>query len=328
MSFNDNASLYSTLAEIKGFVKRRGKPLPYAYYNFPLAFLLNGLLDFASKNKDRLLVELVDKKCNELLTSNGSLKFRFDKVDQAAFGYIFLKLYQLTGNQKYLTASHDIYSKIKALLPPDMLIRYRSSENVLFVDTIGLVCPFLFRYASIVKCDEAKRLAVIQIQYYLQEGIERNSCFPFHALDLNNKMPLGPCNWSRGVGWLLIGLSEYMQTIDVSESDSTAKVMRSLYDRLVGMKINNSYWPQFLGNTNDTSIDSSATLMFVFAFSRADIHEYSNEEILDIARYCVDETGQIVNASGDTIYINKYSRVKSASELSQGLMLSIMSRSK
>jgi rhamnogalacturonyl hydrolase YesR len=324
MSFSDDESLYSTLSKCKGFLRRRGRPLDYAYFNFPLAFLLNGLLEIGEKQCDTRILSSVEGKCQELLGGEGELKFLFDKVDQAYFGCVFIKLYELTGKEKYLLGARTIYNNILAFVGDDQLLRYRPYANALFVDTLGLVCPFLCRYSNITQCPDARELAIIQIDYYLQRGFEPISGLPFHALDLDKNLPLGPVNWSRGVGWYLIGLSELVQCCEGAELERFKTKLHEIYARLNTLKVDDVYWAQFLGHTNDQTIDSSATLMFLYALSRSGHFQCSTSQLTEISRFCIDKKGFVVNASGDTIYINKYSRSKGASELAQGLMLSLI----
>lgn len=91
------------------------------------------------------------------------------------------------------------------------------------------------------------------------------------------------------------------------------------------MRIPYGFWAQFLGHTNDNEIDSSATLMFLYAFRHCEGLTINEDLIRKLSDSCVDYRGFVNRASGDTIYINKYSRAKGPSELSQGLMLSLIS---
>lgn len=63
----------------------------------------------------------------------------------------------------------------------------------------------------------------------------------------------------------------------------------------------------------------------MFLFSKYFLNEIYDNEIDLALKNSIDENGFVENNSGDTIYINKYSRVKGKSELSQGLLLWILS---
>lgn len=325
MSFNDEDSLYVKLARVKAWLKRDNRHKNYAYFNFPLAFLLLGLLDRYESSGDTKLLEDIEQKCTELVSSSGQLIFTFDKVDQAMFGLVFLRLYTIAQAKKYLTASNEIYKNVLSYVGDDDIVRYRKGVDVAFIDTIGLVCPFLIMYADITDCKSARVLAEKQVDHVLDTGLDKDGILPFHAVDLNLNAPLGSINWGRGIGWWVLGLAPLAAKSDKDHPNKYFTALQKILAFLERARLDNEYWPQFIGHTNDNTIDSSATLMFLLATQQAGIRDIESQELLSVIGRCVDSSGKVINASGDTIYINKYSRVKGASELAQGLMLSLIS---
>jgi len=325
MSFNDEDSLYVKLARVKAWLKRDNRHKNYAYFNFPLAFLLLGLLDRYESSGDTKLLEDIEQKCTELVSSSGQLIFTFDKVDQAMFGLVFLRLYTIAQAKKYLTASNEIYKNVLSYVGDDDIVRYRKGVDVAFIDTIGLVCPFLIMYADITDCKFARVLAEKQVDHVLDTGLDKDGILPFHAVDLNLNAPLGSINWGRGIGWWVLGLAPLAAKSDKDHPNKYFTALQKILAFLERARLDNEYWPQFIGHTNDNTIDSSATLMFLLATQQAGIRHIESQELLSVIGRCVDSSGKVINASGDTIYINKYSRVKGASELAQGLMLSLIS---
>lgn len=325
MSFNDEDSLYVKLARVKAWLKRDNRHKNYAYFNFPLAFLLLGLLDRYESSGDTKLLEDIEQKCTELVSSSGQLIFTFDKVDQAMFGLVFLRLYTIARAKKYLTASNEIYKNVLSYVGDDDIVRYRKGVDVAFIDTIGLVCPFLIMYADITDCKSVRVLAEKQVDHVLDTGLDKDGILPFHAVDLNLNAPLGSINWGRGIGWWVLGLAPLAAKSDKDHPNKYFTALQKILAFLERARLDNEYWPQFIGHTNDNTIDSSATLMFLLATQQAGIRDIESQELLSVIGRCVDSSGKVINASGDTIYINKYSRVKGASELAQGLMLSLIS---
>ncbi|WP_132999543.1 glycoside hydrolase family 88 protein [Luteimonas arsenica] len=322
MSFNDDESLYAMLAGWKNVVLGRRRHHAYAYFNFPIAFLLLGLLDHHTATGNKQALRNVVHKCEDLLSDAGDLKFQIDKIDQATLGLVFLRLYELTNEPRYLAGSHRINEGIQGFKGDDGLYRYRLGLEIFFIDTIGLLCPFLVRYAQVTGAVSALEDAERQVRFALSHCIESKQGLAVHAFDLIRQQPLGSVNWARGMGWLLLGLSEVVRA---GRDQALRDAMREYADVLEGMQEPGGYWPQFLGHTNDKTIDSSGTLMFLYAFQQSGVHSIDAAEAVALAALCVDHRGRVVHASGDTIYINKYSRAKGASELSQGLMLSLLS---
>lgn len=325
MSFNDNEGLYTLLATWKNrFLGKKSHHI-YAYFNFPLAFLLLGLLDqYESANKKELLAK-VERKIIDLITNEGQLKFKVDKVDQAMFGLVFLRLYQITNKEHYFEAAKNIYKYILLFRKEDGIYLYRKEHNIFFIDTVGLLCPFLMLYADITSDDSIKIDAERQVQFALKYCTGSNQGLAFHAYDLNHNQPLGSTNWARGMGWLLLGLSAVAIR---SENKQFINAMKQYLEILSKLKENYGFWAQFLGHTNDKTIDSSGSLMFLYSFMKCDLINIDESLIQSLATLCVDVKGKVQMVSGDTIYINKYSRVKSVSELGQGILLSILAEIK
>ena len=326
MSFNDEDSLYVKLAKLKAWLKRDNKHKDYAYYNFPLAFLMSGMLDSYERSRQKPLLDEVIDKCQGLVADDGELLFTFDKVDQATFGLVFLQLYKITTTKKYLIAANNIYDHVLSFVGEDDIVRYRQGVNVAFIDTIGLVCPFLVKYADVTANEQALILAKKQVKNVMERGIESNGVLPFHALDLTLNMPIGSVNWGRGIGWWVLGLAPLAAKSSISEPNEYLITLQKLLKFLDTARIDNTYWPQFIGHTDDTTMDASATLMFLLAAEQSGLKNIESKELLSVISQCVNSSGVVLNTSGDTIYINKYSRAKGASELAQGLMLSLISR--
>src|SRR5690606_3879213 len=323
MPFSEENSLYTQLAKLKSIVLRNKSHQNYTYFNFPRAWLLLGMYKYADSADKVHLKETVYKETKKLLDETGKLKFKFDKLDQVLFGLLFLELHILTGEEKYLKAVEEIYQKIQSFKRNDGIYLYRKKEQVIFIDTLGMLLPFLYTYADFLKSNELIDEANKQLTFYLEKTVHNEKEFPCHAYDLENEIKLGSNNWSRGMAWLIIGMA-YAAKYNY-DNNSVKDLFNTYYKKLKDLKIDN-YWPQFFGNTNDYQIDASATIMFLF--SKYFLNEIYDNEIDLALKNSIDENGFVENNSGDTIYINKYSRVKGKSELSQGLLLWILSLKK
>jgi unsaturated rhamnogalacturonyl hydrolase len=318
MSFTDDDSLYAVLAAGKNRLLRRQAHYQYAYFNFPLAFLLYGLLEQFARSGDRHVLRKVEARCEQLVLRDGRLSFAVDKIDQATLGLVFLRLHEVTGADRYLVAARQLYDELQRFKGTQGLYRYRLGLDIFFIDTVGLLCPFLVRYAKVTGTVVALKDAETQLDFALTRCVESGAGLTFHAYDLAREQPLGSSNWARGMGWFLLGLSAVAES---GRAPAYLDALRRYSALLDGFRERHGYWAQFLGHTNDTQIDSSATLMFLYAFQQCGIKIIDACELKKLAAQCVNKRGKVVQASGDTIYINKYSRTKGPSELSQGLML-------
>lgn len=91
---------------------------------------------------------------------------------------------------------------------------YRSAQGngYIFVDSIGLACPFLYRYGVMYDRADTVELAVKQIVNFLAYGMDGSTGLPYHGYVMNIACKYGIIGWGRAVGWLLRGMTGCMIT--------------------------------------------------------------------------------------------------------------------
>lgn len=82
-----------------------------------------------------------------------------------------------------------------------------------FVDTIGMICPFLFRYAITYGEKEYIDIAMKQIKEYRENGVNEKFKIPFHCFKTGTLEPLGVCGWGRGCAWWATGLVDSLKAL-------------------------------------------------------------------------------------------------------------------
>lgn len=92
-----------------------------------------------------------------------------------------------------------------------------------FVDTIGMTCPFLIKYALTYSEKEYIDIAMKQIKEYREHGIEEKIKIPFHCFKEGKYEPLGVCGWARGCAWWTIGLIDSLRTLIDAEGSNREK---------------------------------------------------------------------------------------------------------
>lgn len=92
------------------------------------------------------------------------------------------------------------------------LYRPANGETTVFVDGIGLACPFLYRYGEIFGKQDYKELALLQIVNFLSYGMDGVTGLPYHGYDMADGCKYGIIGWGRAVGWLLRGMMGCMSS--------------------------------------------------------------------------------------------------------------------
>ncbi len=91
---------------------------------------------------------------------------------------------------------------------------YREDQdrNRIFVDSVGLACPFLYRYGVFCGRQEAMEQSVKQIVNFLAYGMDASTGLPYHGYSIADDCKYGIIGWGRAVGWLLRGMTGCMTT--------------------------------------------------------------------------------------------------------------------
>ncbi len=214
--------------------------------------------------------------------------------------------------------------------------------GVRFVDTIGMICPFLTKYALTYDCPQALSLAKEQIDEYAMSGLHEKFSIPVHCFERISGAPLGIYGWGRGCGWWAIGLmdtylvlaendmkldSKAFQSSEIAFSTAEFKAsllhkMMSFAKVLVAFQMENGAWDRqvFL----KTSGESSATAMLawfmkkMFEIYSEQIYRQSYKKALGYLMRATRRNGTVDYAQGDTKGIGFYSTKLDAMPAAQG----------
>lgn len=198
------------------------------------------------------------------------------------------------------------YEKNKQTIP------YRKQlPDIRFVDTIGLVCPFL-------NACGLKDLAEAQINEY--DIALLNNAFPSHAYHLKHQKPMGVHDWSRGLGWYILGIIETAELNHNSERILNIASSLLSFQRIEG-GINCMFFnPQ---ERFEASGSALAGLLFIKAYELSQRKEYlqAAQKAEQALMKATRRNGAIDYAQGDTKGIGFYSRQFSIMPFAQGMTL-------
>lgn len=290
--------------------------------SFPRGYLLNGIFDYADTKNDINLINYLEKIVDSFLINlkKNDLKY----IDQACMGMVLINLYKKTKRAKYKEACDSIAIwLLQRIDQKHGIILYRPNMNYQYVDTLGMICPFLVMYGSTFKKYDFISLSNHQIKYYIDHALNSNR-IPFHAIELDDYSPMGSCNWGRGLGWYLLALSATLKYTNTKNNSmykffkNEIKLLKPNLDRCK----KNQYWGQFLGVSKNWHVDTSVSCMVFYSLSLIG-EETEFQNFYDFIKPLTTRKGEIDYTSGDTEDINIYSREYGKSELTQGILLSI-----
>ena len=175
--------------------------------------------------------------------------------DDALTGSVVLELYAQTGNPAYKEAADKIAAYLKGCLRDangSIIYGQQSGNSRIYADGTGMTAMFLARYSRILGAENQENAkaagsspetserydpmsdARIQLLNYARYGMDVRSGLPYHAYDTENGLKLGIIGWGRAVGWLLLGLSEYLicNPDDEELADFSQTILNAVSDRV------------------------------------------------------------------------------------------------
>lgn len=254
-----------------------------------------------------------------------------DRVDGAFLAYSIL-------SNPYIDADF-IKPAIKATA--DMLldeydnhgsVPYSKNADHRYVDTVGLVCPFLVKYSLVYNDKKALEAAVALIEEYEKLGLHSSFKTPVHCFDVKTKAPLGLYSWGRGCGWWAVGLAESFRILNETDENSFVKekivILKNLLSFsavMVKYQSENGAFDRniFAHSGADSSATSMIAYMLAFAgeLSKNDTFTQSARKAMDYIFSVTRRDGTVDYSQGDTMGIGFYSAHSLVLPAAQGFAL-------
>jgi len=195
-----------------------------------------------------------------------------DYLDQIMNGYSLIFLYNKTGDIRIKNSINTLYDFINSYprTRTGSLPYRKNFPELVLVDYLGMVCPFLSRYGKTFNCEESLNLSVALLHDYVLNGMDRETGLPYHGFQGDTHEKMGIIGWGRGVGWLLIGMTETLAFLDKSSDgfDSLYHEYLSLLESTIKFQDDEGYF-RWIVNAKEGHVDISATAMIGYSIKRA-----------------------------------------------------------
>ncbi len=197
--------VWSGKEKCKRFVKRLlgQKTAPQDPYAWPNALLAKGLV--ASSD-----MPWGEGALPALMTYFDRRQGDISRPDQATNGMPLLDLYEKTGKQEYADRAKRLAESLRNYprTAEGTLPYNTNTPDLIFADTIGMICPFLCRYGSANNDADLVQLGINQMAQFFEHGFDAATGLPYHGYDTKIYEKQGCIGWGRAVGWIMMGLSE------------------------------------------------------------------------------------------------------------------------
>lgn len=208
------------------------------------------------------------------------------------------------------------------------LYRPAGGEKTVFVDGIGLACPYLYQYGEAFDRQEYRELAVLQIVNFLSYGMDGKTGLPYHGYDMTDGCKYGIIGWGRAAGWLIRGMTGCMTSAYGRER--IAVPCTALADAVIACQRQDGYFSWQL-EAMEGPADTSATGMICAGLKRGMslgvLAGETYEKALTAGRRALERSvrdGQVYQCSGECEGFSQYPQRYGAYPWSLGPALEVL----
>ncbi len=229
-------------------------------------------------------------------------------------------------------------------------VPYNSNmPDIRFVDTIGMICPFLTKYAIEYNCIQALAIVKEQIQEFVKFGLHDKLRIPVHCYNKVSGAPLGIYGWGRGCGWWAVGLMDTYLVLTDDTITSGSDLLRDEANTRLAADLKGMLLPEMTGFANSLAVfqmkngawdrqiflmnsgESSATAMIslfmkkMIAIARDETYSLCSQRAAVYLMSVTKRSGIVDSAQGDTGGIGNYSQKSDSMPAAQGFAVRFVS---
>lgn len=299
-----------------------GKYKSHTIQSWQKAALILGLLN--SRNDDYR--KQAKEAAKAMIDENGRWKRKPVAVDCGMLSYAVLKA--VDDPNKIKPAMDESLSVIRKNINDEGMISYTGGrENPdMYVDTIGLVCPFLMLYARMYNEAEMEKIAFRQLEVFHKYGLYSGTALPNHAFNIKSRLPLGVYGWGRGTAWYFIGLMDsYPLFKEKMHKEKVEQWLIEAANCYLDYQRKDGGFGSILQRTQ--TYDSSITCAMAWFYAemgnmyKNTTYKEASEKCLKKVLNCTRITGAIDLCQGDTKDIGVFAQTYDIMPFAQGMVL-------
>lgn len=290
-------------------------------YNWKNCLLALSLIEGYKVTKNDKIIKIVEK-----YVDNFNENYMIKEIDSAVMGELLIELKKINNTNKYDKKINQIYFYIKeAPIDKEGSKLYRKQmKNYIFADTIGLVCPFLFKNAKIFNNLESEKLGILQIDNFIKNAQDNESNLFYHGYNLETNECCGIVGWGRAEGWVLRGIVEGLEFINDDKKIEYSRFLEKHFKIINNHIVNDKYLPWAL-TCKKGHIDTSSMTMIFYAF-----YKYNNINITSFRKFIdgiveYDVSGKLVSCSAECNGFSQYPQMYGNYSYGQAFYLLIIS---
>jgi rhamnogalacturonyl hydrolase YesR len=282
--------------------------------SWPLAMGVIALVrssETGSAASSAMLTEFFDARVD----AEGQWRSPIVSSPQIMQGYALCSLFVQRPEERYKMALFKLFDFLETHKKmSNGCLPYTQTSEELFVDSLGIICPFLAAFGKVFANQRSVEVALHQIDCFLARNVDEVSRLPYHAYYADGFARLGLQGWGRGTGWYMIGLIDTMLELPADHvaiprlRDAFVSAAATLRSR----QRSDGHWTWSILSRSGPA-DSSATSFIGYALMRAISGGVLDEDYLDVVMRAVSALmrvtrpdGRVTGSSGEAKGLGDY----------------------
>ncbi|MBN1259941.1 MAG: glycoside hydrolase family 88 protein [Anaerolineae bacterium] len=208
---------------------------------------------------------------DRIIDQRGVWQIPVNRVEHVMIGYTLLYLEEMTGESRYGRAAACLVEMLNDYpRAADGSLPYLPHTQLVLVDTLAMLCPFLARYATMHHVATLLDLATAQLRTFVAHNVDAETSLPYHGYYADGPRYLGLHGWGRGTGWYLLGLIDTLVELPASHSAHAdlAAVFARAAETVRDCQRQDGHWHWAILHRADHT-DSSTTSLIGYSLMRA-----------------------------------------------------------
>src|ERR1035437_4640505 len=255
------------------------------------------LFDVTHKNE---YSDYIRKNLDYYVNADGKIKtYKIEdlNLDNISPGRVLLNIYNLTKNEKYKKAADTLREQLREQprTKEGGFWHKKIYPDQMWLDGLFMAEPFYTEYASLY--DEKDSFNDIANQFLLIENHcrDKKTGLYYHGWDESKSQKwadpetgTSPCFWGRAIGWYLMALVDVLDYFPQNhpQRNELLRIFRELSSSLINYrdpKLNLWYQVVDKGKEEGNYIETSGSLMFIYAFAKGSNNGYLTGNYYKIA---------------------------------------------
>lgn len=266
---------------------------PAMTFHYHQSVFLLGMLRVWEESGEDEYFAYIKGYYDALIDAEGNFVYERDQLDSIQVGILLYKLYEETGEERYMIAARKLRSIIDTI--------NRTSENgfwhkdkypyQMWLDGLFMAGPFLVKYANTFHEKDLIQIVLYQERLMRKHMTDPETGLLFHAWDEKKQQPwadaetgCSPEFWGRSVGWYGTALIDLLEAIGDSsqgQADLPEQVRKYVAAVSQFQDAETGLWYQVVdkGDREDNWLESSSSSLYCYVMAKALKHGYVDQSV-------------------------------------------------